>query len=278
MIWAGISGFGMTGPEAERPGYDVIAQGMSGTMALTGDPGSGPIRFPTPMADITTGMYATMGILTALFERERSGLGQVVDLALLDSQTTWLSNIGGAFLATGEAPKKRGNIHPNIAPYQPFRASDGWFILAAGTESLWQQVVSAVGEEATLGKDPRFSTNADRVANRLELERLLEEHFSNEPVAHWIKLFQSKGVPCGPILSPEDALRHPHLNARDMVLTVHHPAAGDVQTIGNPIKLERTPPRVRSAAPLLGADTEAVLSELGYTVSEIASMNEKRLL
>lgn len=163
LVWAAISGFGMTGPEAEKPGYDVIAQAMSGTMALTGEPDSGPTRFPTPMADITTGMYTAMGILAALFEREHSGEGQEIDVALLDSQATWLSNVASAFLATGTAPAKRGNVHPNIAPYQPFRAQDGWFILAAGTEEHWRRVVALLGAEDSLGNDARFATDRKSV-------------------------------------------------------------------------------------------------------------------
>ncbi|MDA3951842.1 MAG: CoA transferase [Spirochaeta sp.] len=275
LVWAAISGFGMTGPEAEKPGYDVIAQAMSGTMALTGEPDSGPTRFPTPMADITTGMYTAMGILAALFEREHSGEGQEIDVALLDSQATWLSNVASAFLATGTAPAKRGNVHPNIAPYQPFRAQDGWFILAAGTEEHWRRVVALLGAEDSLGNDARFATNRDRVANRAAMEPLLEEHFRTRPVAEWITAFESAGVPCGPILTPEEALTHPHLRAREMVVTTTHPVAGDVTALGNPIKFSRTPATVRSAAPTLSADSDDILHELGYEDEQIFRMRER---
>jgi formyl-CoA transferase/CoA:oxalate CoA-transferase len=273
VVWAAISGFGLTGPEAEKPGYDVIAQAMSGTMSLTGETGDGPMRFPTPMADITTGMYAAMGILTALFDRERTGEGQELDVALLDSQVTWLSNVASAFLATGNAPEKRGNVHPNIAPYQPFRARDGWFILAAGTEVHWQRVMQILGtEDEDLGTDPRFATNRDRVANRTAMEELLHVHFEQRPVTDWIRDFEAAGVPCGPILSPDQILGHPHMTAREMVVDLEHPKAGLVRSLGNPMKLSRTPVEYRKAAPVLGEDTEEILRSLGYDDASIAEL------
>ena len=289
IIWASISGFGLTGPEAEKPGYDVIAQAMAGTMALTGEAGSGPMRFPTPMADITTGMYTAMGILTALFERERSGEGQEVDVALLDSQATWLSNVASAFLATGSAPVKRGNAHPNIAPYQPFRAADGWFILAAGTDVHWRRVVDVLeGDRAegpsegasagSLGSDERFAGNRDRVAHREELEAALEAHFRTRPVQEWIAAFERVGVPCGPILSPEQALEHPHLAAREMIVPLEHSTAGTVRSLGNPMKLSRTAVQFRKAAPTLGEDTDTLLAELGFDGEHIAAMRERGVI
>lgn len=278
IIWTSISGFGLTGPEAEKPGYDVIAQAMSGTMALTGESGSPPMRFPTPMADITTGMYAAMGILAALYEREHSGAGQDLDLALLDCQTTWLANVASSFLATGVAPAKRGNVHPNIAPYQPFSAADGSFILAAGTEGLWHKTLEVIDAAETLGADFRFATNRDRVAHREELETALNAIFAARSVADWIAAFESAGVPCGPILSPDQALTHPHLLAREMVVSMEHPVAGPVRAIGNPIKLGRTPTTIRSAAPPLGADTEAILASLGYSDVNIAAMRESNVI
>lgn len=281
IIWTAISGFGFSGPEGEKPGYDVIAQGMSGTMMLTGEPGSGPMRFPTPMADITTGMYAAMGILTALYEREHSGTGQDLDVALLDSQATWLSNVASAFLATGTAPPKRGNVHPNIAPYQPFEAQDGWFILAAGTDVHWNKVVDVIATVDQSAADhlrerETFHTNRDRVAHREEMERAMHPVLMTRPVTYWITAFQDVGVPCGPILDAAQALAHPQLEARNMIVTTEHPRAGTVRSLGNPIKLQRTPPGVFKAAPQLGEDTEPILREIGLSEKKIQELRGQK--
>ena len=278
IVWVAITGFGLSGPEAEKPGYDVVAQAMSGTMALTGEPGTPPIRFPTPMADITTGTYAATAILAALYERQTSGKGQVIDLALLDCQATWLANVASAFLATGEPPRKRGNAHPNIAPYQPFRAADGWFILAAGTETQWQRLLRLLdqlypGSQAELGApDGPFADNAARVAAREDLERRLCSYFERRSVADWITQLEAAGVPCGPIHRPEETLQHPHLLARGMIAAMDHPAAGRVRALGNPMQLDRTPPALDRAAPMLGEHTVSILSELGYSGREIQAL------
>jgi crotonobetainyl-CoA:carnitine CoA-transferase CaiB-like acyl-CoA transferase len=275
LIWVSISGFGLTGPEAEKPGYDVLAQGMSGTMALTGEPESGPMRFPTPMADITSALYATIAVLGALYERRDSGAGQVVDIALLDGQATWLSNVASAYLATENPPRKRGNAHPNIAPYQPFRAKDGWLIIAVGTEAQWARFLDVLPDSAALREDSRFRTNADRVANREALEEALNSRLAGRTVEEWIGSFGGAGIPCGPILTPEAALVHPQLLAREMVVRMAHPKAGDVRTLGNPIKLSRTPTVTPVAAPTLGQHTREVLEEIGFSHREVDEAYEK---
>jgi crotonobetainyl-CoA:carnitine CoA-transferase CaiB-like acyl-CoA transferase len=269
LVWASISGFGLTGPEAEKPGYDVLAQGMSGTMALTGEPDAGPTRFPTPMADITSALYATIAVLAALYERRESGAGQIVDLALLDGQTTWLANVASAYLATGNPPRKRGNAHPNIAPYQPFRAKDGWLILAVGTEAQWARFLEVLPDGGTLGTNDAFTTNADRVANREQLETAINSRLADGSVDEWIDRFGGAGIPCGPILTPEAALKHPQLLARDMVVRMAHPKAGEIRTLGNPIKLSRTPTVPPVAAPTLGQHTREILEEIGFSSEEV---------
>jgi formyl-CoA transferase/CoA:oxalate CoA-transferase len=210
-----------------------------------------------------------MGVIGALYELERSGEGQAIDVALFDSQATWLSNLASAFLATGAPPHKRGNVHPNIAPYQPFHASDGSFILAAGTELLWERVLTVTDTHATIGTDLRFATNRDRVANREALEWALERVFARRSANEWIHAFESAGVPCGPILSPDQTLTHPHLRARDMIVELQHETAGPVRSLGNPIRLSRTPVEYRNAAPTLGRDTETILNELGFRADQI---------
>lgn len=274
LVWVSISGFGLTGPYAEKPGYDVIAQAMSGTMYLTGEPDAAPTRFPTPMADITTGMYAAFGIASALFERTRSGEGQAVDVALLDCQLSWLSNVASAYLATGTAPQKRGNVHPNIAPYQPFQAADGWLIVAAGTEPHWRRLVEALDSPADLLDGTLFGDNAARVTNRVELERRLNAHFASESVEAWIKKLEAVGIPCGPILRPEQVLNDPQVVAREMVVTQEHPTAGTVRSLGNPVKLGRTPATGARPAPRLGEHTDEVLREAGVSDALIAALTD----
>ncbi len=274
LVWASISGFGLTGPEAEKPGYDVLAQGMSGTMALTGEPEAGPTRFPTPMADITSALYATIAVLGALYERRESGAGQIIDIALLDGQATWLANVASAYLATGNPPRKRGNAHPNIAPYQPFRAKDGRLILAVGTEAQWARFLEVLPDGAVLAQDEAFRTNADRVAHRERLEEEINRRLEGENVDEWLDRFGGAGIPCGPILTPEAALEHPQLLARDMVVRMAHPKAGEIRTLGNPIKLSRTPTVPPVAAPTLGQHTREILKEVGFSSMEVTEALE----
>lgn len=274
LVWASISGFGLTGPEAEKPGYDVLAQGMSGTMALTGEPDAGPTRFPTPMADITSALYATIAVLGALYERRESGAGQIIDIALLDGQATWLANVASAYLATGNPPRKRGNAHPNIAPYQPFRAKDGRLILAVGTETQWVRFLEVLPDGGVLAQDQAFRTNADRVAHRERLEVEINKRLAGGSVDEWLNRFGGAGIPCGPILTPEAALEHPQLLAREMVVRMAHPKAGEIRTLGNPIKLSRTPIVPPVAPPTLGQHTREILEEVGFSSTEVGKVLE----
>ncbi len=279
LIWASITGFGNTGPYAGRGGYDAMIQGMGGTMAITGEPGSGPTRFPTAIADITTGIYTALAIIAALFAREhtgegqalRQGSGQAIDTALFDSQVTWLANIASNYLASGEPVKKLGNAHPNIAPYEPFPTADGWIIVAAGNERLWARLVELL-EWPELGDDPRFATNADRLVHRAELVSLLTERFRRRPTGEWLAMLEEARIPAGPINTPEQTLQDEHLLARGMIVELEHPAAGLVRSLGNPMNLSGTPVTYRRPAPMLGEHTGEVLAELGYRVDEIEQL------
>ncbi len=273
LIWASISGFGNTGPYAGQPGYDVTVQGMSGTMAATGEPGSGPMRFPTPISDITTGMYTALAIVSALFARIHTGQGQAIDNALLDSQVTWLANLASSYLIAGEPVKKLGNTHPNIAPYQPFPTADDWIIIGAGSERHWQRLIELL-ELPELGRDPRFATNADRLRHREALIPLLTERLRQRPAAEWLAQLEAAGIPNGVINTAEDALNNEQLIARGMIIEFEHPAAGHIRTLGNPMKLSHSPITYRRPAPVLGQHTSEILAELGYEREEIERLRQ----
>lgn len=267
LIYVALSGYGHTGPKANRGGYDVIAQGEAGLMALTGPPDLGPSRFPTPIADITAGIYATMGTMAALYARDNretgSGKGQVLDCSLVDAQMTWLANIGGSYLIAGQKPTKLGNQHPTITPYQPLRTKDKYIMVAAGTEAVWQRFCKVLGAEETLMVDARFSKNPKRNLNRQALIPLLEEKLSVETASQWIEKFVAGGVPAGPINFPEDILEDEQTLARRMVVEIEHPLIGVIRNIGNPMNLSKTPPTYRRHPPMLGEHTKEVLAELG---------------
>ena len=266
LVYAAISGYGHTGPKAGRGGYDVIAQGEAGLMAITGDAASAPIRFPTPMADITAGIYTLIGILTALYTRDErengTGRGQFVDVSLVDSQTTWLANLAGSFFATGECPQPLGNIHPTVTPYQPLQARDKMLIVAAGTEKLWAQFCEALGLDRTIMTDPKFTTNADRNLNRDALIPLIESKLASADAADWVERFVEKGIPAGPINFPDDTLNDEQIRARGMIVELDHPLLGLVKSLGNPIHLSESGPSYRRYPPLLGEHNDEIRAEL----------------
>ncbi len=270
LIYAAISGYGHSGPKANRGGYDIIAQGEAGLMALTGGPEDPPMRFPTPMSDITAGLYTVIGILAALYSRERSGQGQFIDVALVDSQTTWLANIGGSYFATGRRPKKIGNLHPTITPYQPVRTKDKPMIVAVGTEPLWQRFCQVLGIERTLMHDPRFETNPKRNEHRAELTPLLEAILATRTADEWIADLVAHEIPAGPINFPDETLTDEHIKARGMIVELEHPLLGIVRSIGNPIHLSDTPPTYRRYPPRLGEHNAEILNELGYNAAQLS--------
>lgn len=269
LIYCGISGFGSTGPYKKRGGFDLIAQGMSGLMSITGE-GSGrpPVKVGPPISDITAGILGAMGVSAAYARKQKTGLGQRVDTSLLEAaitQTYWQSAI---CFATGESPAPMGSAHPLNAPYQAIVTRDGWVNLGAANKNNWERLLSVIGAEH-LSLDERFATNSARMENRDELAKVLEKYFTTRDTDDWVRILNEAGIPAGPILSIAEMHRDPHVIAREMVTEVTHPVAGKVKTIGAPVKFYGTPGGVKQAAPVLGQHTREVLSEAGYSNQEI---------
>jgi len=273
LIYCSITGYGFTGPKAGRPGYDILAQAESGVMSFTGEPGGGPMRYPIAIADMTCGMYSTMGILAALFGREKTGRGQFLDMALFDSQLAWLANVGSSYLNAGVSPTRWGNAHPNIVPYEVYRGSDDrYFVVGIGTEALWKRFVQALEIQDDIGRDERFQTNAVRIKNREILVPLLQNLFRRSPARTWLEKFAEADIPASPINTVPEALNDEQTRARGLIVQIEHPAMGAAKSIANPIRFSNTPVSYRLPPPLLGEHTGEILQSLGYTAEEIRSM------
>ena len=272
LIWAEISGFGRTGPYAARGGFDLIAQGMSGLMAITGEgPGRPPVKVAAPISDITAGILAAMGVAAAWAEKQRTGLGQRVETSLFEAaitQTYWQSAIA---LASEEDPEPLGSAHPLNAPYQAFRTADGWINIGAANQANWERLIGLIGAE-DLGRDPRFATNPDRNRNRAALTEALERVLATRPTAEWLEVMEAGGLPAGPVLSIREMHRDPQVRARGMVTPVTHAVAGEMETLGPPVKFADRPGAARGPAPVLGQHTREVLAEIGYDAVEIEGM------
>lgn len=274
IVWCELSGFGRSGPYAERGGFDLIAQGMSGLMSITGEgPGRPPVKVGAPVTDIVAGYLAAMGVLAALHERQRSGRGQRVDTSLFEAGialTYWQSAIA---LATGEAPGPLGSAHPLSAPYQAFETADGWITVGGANQSNWLRLLEVVGAQ-DLAEDPRFATPGERLVNREPLAELLNARFRTRPSAEWLEKLEAVGCPAGPVLDVVEMQADPQALAREMVVELDHPTVGPMRTLGLPIKLSRTPGAVLSPAPRLGEHGRALLAELGYSAAEVEAMIE----
>ncbi|MEJ2177874.1 MAG: CoA transferase [Gammaproteobacteria bacterium] len=272
LIYCEISGFGRTGPYAARGGFDLIAQGMSGLMSITGEaPGRPPVKSGAPVTDITAGILGAMGIAAAYAHKLKTGVGQRVDTSLFEagiSQTYWQSAIA---LATGEAPTAMGSAHPLNAPYQAFQTEDGWINVGAANQSNWERLIALI-ERPELQRDPRFSTNDARMRNREQLVEVLGAEFRKRSSKVWLDLLDEGGLPAGPILNVSEMHHDPQTLARDMIVATNHPVAGEVKTIGMPVKFSETPCEVRSPAPLLGQHTREVLTEAGFSIGEVDQM------
>ena len=275
LIYCSITGFGQTGPMRNVPGYDFIIQGIGGLMSITGErddlPGGGPQKVGVAVADITTGMYATVAILAALAYRTQSGQGQYIDMALLDTQVAMIANMNMNYLVTGNPPKRQGNAHANIVPYQVFDASDGQFVIAVGNDSQFAKCCEKAG--VAFHKDERFKKNADRVRNRDVLIPMLAAIFRQRTVNEWIALLEPAGVPVGGINNLAQVFDHPQVKARNMKVDAPHPLSGAVPLVASPIKMSLTPPQHSHAPPLLGEHTRSVLTErLGISDDELARL------
>jgi crotonobetainyl-CoA:carnitine CoA-transferase CaiB-like acyl-CoA transferase len=278
IIYASISGFGQSGPEKDRPGYDLVVQGMGGIMGLTGLPDGPPCKVGTSLSDILAGIYAFQGILLALIAREKYGIGQKVDVSMLDGQVSLLTYQAGIYFATGKAPARRGNEHPSICPYETFKASDDYINISLGNDAFWQKFCNLVGLEE-IREDPRFASNPQRVKNRPSLLPYINDILSRRTAEEWIRLFDEHRIPCGPILSIDRVLSHPQVLSQEMVQEIDHPKAGRIKVTGIPIKLSRSPGRVKSHPPLLGEHNDQVLGEiLQMDAEEIDTLKREGVL
>jgi len=273
LIYCSITGYGFTGPKAGRPGYDILAQAEAGVMSFTGEPGGGPMRYPIAIADMTCGMYAAMGILAALFAREKTGRGQFLDMALFDSQLTWLANAGSSYLNAGVSPMRWGNAHANIVPYEAYRGSDNrHFVVGVGTNALWSRFVQMLSVQDDIGRDERFQTNALRIKNRETLVPLLQNLFQRDTAKAWLAKLARADIPAAPINTIAEAVNHAQTQARGLIVQIEHPAIGTTKSIANPIRFSNTPVSYRLPPPLLGEHTGEILGSLGYSAEDAKAM------
>ncbi len=272
LIHVCVTTFGHTGPRAGQPGYDILSQGMSGIMSLTGEPDGEPMRYPVPISDMTVGLYALVGILAALYERERTGKGQAIDAAILESQMGWLTNLAGSYFATGKNPPRLGNIHPTITPYQPFETADGWLIIACGTDRIWSRLCDAVGIPPEARDDPRYATNPQRNIHRSEVQAMLLERFATAGKDVWLERLRAADVPCAPIYLLGEALADPQIAARNFIVELEHPVAGLVRSLGFPPHMRDGAISYRLPPPMLGQHTDEVLREIGIDAARVAEL------
>ncbi len=275
MIFASLSGFGQTGPRVSEPGFDVVIQGEGGIMSITGEPDGPPNKVGASIADITAGMLAAQGILLSLYHREKTGVGQMVDIGMLDGQVALLTYHANNYFGTGKLPPRRGNKHPSITPYETYECKDGYFNLGVGNDSLWRRFCDAM-RLGDIKEDPKFAVNKDRVDNRLELQEILDAFFAEKTVGETLETLRVAGIPCGPINNLAQVLNDPQVIAREMVVDIDMPVAGPTKVTGVPIKLSKTPGAVRTPPPSLGQHTDEVLeSVLGMDEAQRNALREE---
>ncbi len=278
LVYCSITGYGQNGPYRERPGYDFMIQAQGGILSITGPEEGPPSKVGIAIVDVTAGLYAASAILAALYDRVQSGKGQHVDIALLDAQVGWLINVAHNYFATGASPKRYGNAHANIVPYETFPTSNGFLAVAVGSDAQFKRLCRAIGRD-DLGADSRYQTNAGRVENREALIPELQKTFQDRPAGEWIDLLIENQIPVGPVNDIPTVLSDPHVLARGMVQDVEHSTLGTIQQLGPVPKLSRTPAKVRKAPPVLGEDTESLLlNELGRSPADIENLRAEAVI
>lgn len=278
IIHASLSGFGSTGPFKERAAYDIIVQAIGGIMSMTGPEGGEPHRAGISIGDVATGLYTAIGVISALFGRERGQGGQQVEVAMLDCMVALMGNYLGQYKVTGEIPLRIGNKHHSLAPFSSYKTSDSVIVMAAGNDKLFSMLCKCIGREDLI-TDPRFATNMLRVKNKYEMDEILGNIFCKNTSVYWVRLFEAKGIPCGRVNTAKEIIEHPYMWGQDMVLEVEHPVAGKFLTAGFPIKFSKTHCRIEKPAPVLGQHTREVLSDmLGMTDDEMLSLAESGVI
>ena len=277
LVYASISGYGQTGPHGARGGFDLIAQGVSGIMSVTGEPGGPPVKAGIPLTDLGAGLFAVTGILAALHHRTRTGEGQQIDTSLVEAGVALSVWEATEYFSSGRAPRPMGSAHRMSAPYQALACADGYFTVGAANDRLFERLCHLLGH-AEWTREPNFVDDTARVANRQALAERIEAVTRTRPRAHWLALFEEHGVPCGPINTYADVFADEQIAARNMVVQTDHPTLGRLRTLGTPLKMSRTPPRPGRAAPLLGQHTDEVLREAGYTPGELTAFRAAGLI
>lgn len=277
LVYCAVSGFGRTGPMKDDAAYDLLMQGFGGLMSVTGEADGAPVKVGFSIVDLATGMYAAIGVMSALFQREKTGLGQMVETSLLESIVSLQSYLAYGYFATGMVPRKWGSAHPNLAPYQAFKAKDGYFIIAITNDGLWRKMCDAL-ELTNLKDHPKFAVNSDRVANRDELIKILSEYSAQHEAKEIIAKLNAVGVPSGPINTIADVLNHQQVLHREMVVDIEHPTIGMIKLLGIPFKLSDTPGEIRLAPPTLGEHTNDILMGLGYSKEKIELLREREVI
>ncbi len=278
IILCSISGFGQTGPKTSAPAYDIVAQALGGTMSITGNQGGEPMRCGVSVGDLSAALYGVIAIMSALRVRDRDGVGNHVDVAMLDCQVAMLEDALARYSVSGKVPERLGTRHPSITPFQQFRAADDYFVMGAGNEAIWQRFCDAVSRPE-LKNDPRFLTNADRTTNHPELQTILARLFATRPRDHWLRLLGDASVPCAPIANVEEVSRDPHLAARNMILRAEHSTFDGLIVPGSPIKSAGDKDIPSTVAPRLGESTDEVLSEvLGYDSLRLSELRRRSII